>query len=370
MAPRVAVIGTRGIPDVHGGVEYHCEELYPRLVELGFDVTVFAREPYVMESCEFKGVHVVPLPSVRRKSLEAITHSARAAYVAARQKFDILHFHSVGPAATIPIARAFGARNIVFTMHGPDYEQRKWGANARRFLRYGESVGARQADVAISVSDHIRKRLEEQYGRTVLHIPNGPRAIETTCPDGTLSSIGLKGKDYVLYVGRLVPDKRVEDLLEAMADVQPALPVVVAGHSSHAWEYGAHLREAGGTRAIFTGWTGWHQTQELFTNAVAFVLPSAVEGLPLSLLEGMAHGVPCVASDIAANLEVLGQPAAGLTYPVGDVAALSATLQNLMDSPDLAARLRAAGPMRVAEAYDWDKIALQVADAYSGLLDR
>ncbi len=301
MAPRVAIIGTRGIPDVHGGVEYHCEELYPRLVELGFDVTIFAREPYVTSACEYRGVHVVPLPSVRRKSLEAITHSARAAYEAARGKFDICHFHSVGPAATIPIARMVGAKHIVFTMHGPDYEQRKWGASAQRFLRFGESVGTRQADVAISVSEHIQKRLQVQYGKTVLHIPNAPRAIRSTPPGDLLASLGLKGRDYVLYVGRLVPDKRVEDLLEAMADVHPSLPVVVAGHSSHAWEYGAHLRDVGGDRTIFTGWVDWLDTQELFSNAAAFVLPSAVEGLPLSLLEGMAHGVPCIASDIAAR---------------------------------------------------------------------
>jgi glycosyltransferase involved in cell wall biosynthesis len=368
MTPRIAVIGTRGIPNVHGGVEYHCEELYPRLVELGFDVTIFAREPYVTSPCEFRGVRVVPLPAVSRKSLEAITHSARAAYEAARGKFDICHFHSVGPAATIPIARLFGARGIVFTMHGPDYEQRKWGANAKRFLRFGEAVGARQADAVISVSEHIQKRLEEHYGREVLYIPNAPREIRPTRPGSLLSSLGLKGRDYVLYVGRLVPDKRVEDLIAAMADVHPSLPVVIAGHSSHAWEYGALLRESAGSKAIFTGWVDWLRTQELFSNAAAFVLPSAVEGLPLSLLEGMAHGVPCIASDIAANTEVLGEPSAGLVYPVGDVPALRATLQRVFDDPALAASLRLAGPKRIAAQYDWDRIARQVADVYHGVL--
>jgi len=368
MAPHVAVIGTRGIPDVHGGVEYHCEELYPRLVDLGFDITVFAREPYVTGECEYRGVHVVPLPAVKRKTLEAITHSARAAYLAARGKFDICHFHSVGPAATINLARAFGAKGIVFTMHGPDYEQSKWSANAQRFLRYGESVGARRADAVISVSQHLQKRLEEKYGRTVYHIPNAPRAIRTTPPRELLHSLGLAGQDYVLYVGRLVPDKRVEDLLEAMADVAPSMPVVIAGHSSHAWEYGASLRESGGTQAIFTGWVDWAQTQELFSNAAAFVLPSAIEGLPLSLLEGMAHGVPCVASDIAANTEVLGDPPAGLVYPVRDVPALGASLRKVLDDRELAHRLRADGKRRVAEAYSWDRIAEQVAGVYNTLL--
>lgn len=369
MAPRIAVIGTRGVPDVHGGVEYHCEELYPRLVELGFDITVFAREPYVTKPSEFKGVHVVPLPAVRRKSLEAISHSARAAYEAARGKFDICHFHSVGPAATILIARLFGARNIVFTMHGPDYEQRKWGANAKRFLRFGEAVGAKQADAVISVSEHIQTRLSDHYGRPVLYIPNAAREIRATPPGALLASLGLHGKDYVLYVGRLVPDKRVEDLLAAMANVHPSLPVVIAGHSSHAWEYGARLRELGKDRAIFAGWVDWLGTQELFHNAAAFVLPSAVEGLPLSLLEGLAHGVPCIASDIAANTEVLGEPPAGLVYPVGDVEALSTALQSVLDDAVLSARLCAAGPKRIAAAYEWDRIAHQVADVYRALLE-
>lgn len=370
MAPRVAVIGTRGIPDVHGGVEYHCEELYPRLAELGFDITIFAREPYITSATEYRGVHVVPLPAVRRKSLEAISHSARAAYKAGHDKFDICHFHSVGPAATIPIARLFGARNIVFTMHGPDYEQRKWGKNARRFLKFGEAVGAKRADAVVSVSGHLQRRLEEEYGRPVRYIPNAPRAIKATPPNGTLSSFGLHGRDYVLYVGRLVPDKRVEDLIEAMADVQPAVPVVVAGHSSHAWEYGAQLRESGANRAIFTGWLEWRQTQELFTNALALVLPSAVEGLPLSLLEGMAHGVPCIASDIAGNLEVLGSPPAGLVYPVGDANALRTALRTVLNDQEVATKLKAAGPRRISEAYDWDSIARQMAEVYNELLAR
>lgn len=367
-APRVAVIGTRGIPDVHGGVEYHCEELYPRLVELGFDVTIFAREPYVTSACDYRGVHVIPTPCMPRKSLEAISHSAHAAHLAASGRFDIVHFHSIGPAATIPLAKLLGARNIVFTMHGPDYEQRKWGANAKRFLRFGEAVGARYADAVISVSQHIQKRLEAKYHREVLHIPNASRAIRKTPPGDLLKSLGLYGGDYVLYVGRLVPDKRVEDILEAMLEVYPSLPVVVAGHSSHAWEYGAYLRELGGMRAIFPGWVDWIGTQELFSNAAAFVLPSAVEGLPLSLLEGLAHGTPCIASDIAANIEVLGEPAAGLVYPVGNVAALRETLQRVLTDPLLAADLRLAGPRRIAEAYDWDRIARQVADVYTGLL--
>lgn len=368
MAPRVAVIGSRGIPDVHGGVEYHCEELYPRLVALGFDITVFAREPYITGECDYRGVHVVPLPAVKRKSLEAITHSARAAYEAAHGDFDICHFHSVGPAATILIARMFGARNIVFTMHGPDYEQRKWGRSARRFLRFGESVGARRADAVISVSEHLQHRLEDKYGRTVHHIPNAPRAIQPTPPGELLAGLGLSGGDYVLYVGRLVPDKRVEDLLEAMAIARPDMPVVIAGHSSHAWEYGAQLRELGADQARFTGWMDWAQTQELFSNAAVFVLPSAVEGLPLSLLEGMAHGVPCIATDIAANLEVLGDPPAGLVYPTGDVPALADALSSVLDEPERARTMAADGKRRVDETYNWDRIAQSIADVYNGLL--
>ncbi|MGB4592313.1 MAG: glycosyltransferase family 4 protein [Coriobacteriia bacterium] len=368
MTPRVAVIGSRGIPDVHGGVEYHCEELYPRLAALGFDITVFAREPYVTGEYDYRGVHVVTLPAVKRKSFETITHSARAAYEAARGDFDICHFHSVGPAATILIARMFGARNIVFTMHGPDYEQRKWGKNAQRFLRFGESVGARRADAVISVSEHLQHRLEDKYGRTVHPIPNAPRETQPTPPGDLLAGLGLAGGDYALYVGRLVPDKRVEDLIEAMAIARPSMPVVIAGHSSHAWEYGAQLRGLGADQVLFTGWVDWAQTQELFSNAAVFVLPSAVEGLPLSLLEGMAHGVPCIASDIPANLEVLGDPPAGLSYPVGDVTALAAALDRVLDDPELAAHIAEDGKRRVDGTYNWDRIAQSIADVYNGLL--
>lgn len=370
MTIRVAVIGTRGIPGIHGGVEYHCEELYPRLVARGYEVTIFGREPYVTRAGTHQGVTVQPLPAVRKKSLEAITHSLRAAWVAGREGYDIVHFHSVGPAATIPVARMLGAPNIVFTMHGPDYQQRKWGAAAKRFLRFGEAVGARRADSVISVSRHLQQHLEDTYGRIVHYIPNAPRAVRRRAAGGLLDSLGLKGRDYVLYVGRLVPDKRVEDLIAAMAEVRPSMKVVIAGHSSHAWEYAAALKEASTDQVIFPGWVDTEGIQELYSNAFAFVLPSAVEGLPLSLLEAMGYGVPSIASDIPANREALGDPPAGLIYPAGDVVGLGEELRRLFSDSELARDLSSAGAVRVHQDFDWDRIADQVANVYAGLLGR
>jgi glycosyltransferase involved in cell wall biosynthesis len=373
VAIRIAVIGTRGIPGVAGGVESHCEELYPRLAKLGFEITIFGREPYIEGQYEYAGVHVVSVPTWRRKSLEAISTSWEGTRLATKGKFDILHYHSVGPAAVMPLARLMGAKHIVFTEHAQDYLQRKWGRVAKTFLRFGEWAGLRSADAVVSVSRHLQVALQERFHREVVYIPNGPcHTAPPACTpeEGYLDKMGLVPGEFVLYVGRLVPDKRVEDVIQAMTIAAPDTKLVIAGHTSHAWQYGAMLREMGGEHVVFCGWVGTEPLRELYANAAAFVLPSAVEGLPLSLIEAMGQGLPCVAADIPANAEVLGDPPVGLLHPVADVPAIAECLRRALTDDVLRARLAVAGPARVKATYDWDRIAEQVAEVYYRVLGR
>lgn len=365
---RIAVVGTRGIPDVHGGVERHCEELYPRIAAAGHDVCVYAREGYVERSSEYRGVRVEVLPAPRGRGVEALAHTASAMRRAARDGCDVLHVHSIGPSALIPYARMLGHSRIVATLHAPDYRQRKWGAFARAYLRAGERAGVRSSSAAICVSEWYAADLRSRYGRDVTVIPNGPGLAGFT-PDPAsplLARLGVRVGEYALFVGRLVPDKRVEDLLAAARDLG-GLPVVVAGDSSDSAEYAARLRGMAGPEVLFPGYVYGQDLADLYGGAGVFVLPSSVEGLPISALEAMRFGTPVVMSDIPANREVSDGGACALLYPAGDVEALRDALAAVRE-PGSRARIVEAARARVDAVYDWDRIAARTIDVYRSVL--
>lgn len=360
---KIAVIGTRGIPGLLGGVERHCEELYPRLVARGAEVVVFARDKYVSRDQFWDGVQVACLPTSSRASAEAITHTCRALFAARSRRPDIVHIHSIGPASLTGLARLLGMRTVV-TVHAPDYLQSKWGVLASAFLRLGETVGVRNATEVISVSRHYAERLEERYGRRVNVIPNGPSGVAPTTPGPFLASLGLAAGRYALCVGRLTPDKRIEDLIAACT-VKPTIPLAVVGGPLVGSAYADDLRSsAGGGQVVYTGALFGEELAELYTSAGVYVLPSAAEGLSMSLLEAMAYGVPCVASDIPANRELLGD-GVGALVPVGHVDDLrAAVLGALSMTPDERSGIGDQLRSKIDQSYDWESIADQTIEVY------
>lgn len=363
---RVAVVGTRGIPGLPGGVERHCEELYPRLAALGVDVTVYARSDYIPETMEWHGVHVVPLGHVRGKGIEALSHTLGAVLRSASTHPEILHIHSVGPAAFAPLGKVLGMRSVV-TVHARDHLQAKWGRLGKAYLRAGERIGVRRADAVIAVSRGLTTELASLYRREVVYIPNGPAHISRVMPGPVLKELGVAHGGYVLFVGRLIPDKRVEDLARACA-ASPELRLVVVGDSSDTDEYARGLKSEFPS-VIFAGTRVGEELAELYSNAGAYALPSAVEGLPLSLIEAMGYGLPGVASDISANVEVLGEFAAEAIYPLGDAVALRRRLDTLLAlDPSQRASLSERMQRRVRQEYDWDAIAGRTLEVYRSVL--
>lgn len=355
------------MPGVHGGVERHCEELYPRLASLGVDVTVYARRGYVDSDQEFAGVRVKVIGAPRVRGAEALTHTARAIVRACRDGADILHVHSVGPASLIPLARALGERRIVSTLHAPDYLQVKWGAVARRILRFGERTAVMRSDEVIAVSRWYGDALSGDYNRTPVVIPNGPGLMGTVprTPSPILTKLGVAPGEYFLFVGRFVRDKRVEDLIAAHARICDGSKVIIAGDSGDSDAYAAWVRSMAGDRVIFPGYVYGPDLADLYANARAFVLPSAVEGLPISALEAMRFATPAVLSDIPANREVADDGLAAILFPCGDVDALALALERTAGDTE-ALVSRASG--RVARTYDWDVIAQNTLEVYEAVM--
>ncbi|PAX06332.1 glycosyltransferase family 4 protein [Sphingomonas lenta] len=359
---RIGVAGLRGIPGVMGGIEAHAEELYPRLKALrpDGDIAVAMRAPYVdRDAREWRGVSLLPLWAVRNKYLETIAHTLWAvAYLRFARRCSAVHLHAIGPGLAVPLARALGLR-VLLTHHGRDYDRAKWSRPAKALLRFAEWVAVRHAHEVIVVSEDVttalRRRFPGSAGR-IHFVPNGASltfARASRDPDpAVLAGLGLEPGGYVLGVGRLVPEKGFDDLIDAHRASGDGRKLVIAGRADHADAYAGRLLERAGPQVVFAGFQPHEALRSLYAGASLFVLPSHHEGLPIAALEALAMDTPTLLSDIAANREI-GLPASH-HFPVGSVDALAAKLR-------LPPETFAVDGAAVRERYDWDKIAAETA---------
>jgi glycosyltransferase involved in cell wall biosynthesis len=357
---RIAFIGTRGVPATFGGIEHHVEQVGSRLAERGHDVTVYCRANYVPAGRNvYRGMRLVRLPTVSSKRLDAIVHSALSTLRALGQSYDVVHFHALGPGVMTPVTRYASRARVVQTVHGLDDERAKWGLGARNLLRGAGWLSARVPDATVVVSRTLADHYMLKYGRPATYIPNGVVQPEgAPVPREIATRFGLHGGDYVLFVGRLVPEKAPDLLLRAFRRVPGDMRLVVAGGSSFTDRYTDSLAAlaADDKRVVLPGYVYGETLAELYANAAAFVLPSLVEGLPLTLLEAASYGTPVVASAIGPHAEIVGSDGPGhRLVPSGDEEALAAALTATLDrGPEVeegASRLRA----RVLEDYSWDR---------------
>lgn len=362
---KIAMIGQKGVPATHGGVERHVEELGARLTQSGHEVTVFTRPNYTdPELREYRGMRLRSLPTIGTKHLDAIVHSLLATLACCGGGYDIVHYHAMGPCLASPIARLRG-RKVVATIHGQDWRRDKWGRLASLVLRLAEYLALRVPHVTISVSDSLARAYKEDTGREVRYVPNGI-TIESGDDTSVLQEFGLHDGEYILSAGRLVPEKGVHYLIEALSHQSSPRQLVIVGESSNTAEYVADLRASAAENVVFTGYQYGAKLAALFRHAALYVLPSDLEGLPIVLLEALAYGVPVLASDIAPNKEVLGSN--GEYFHAGDVADLTRALDGCLDRlSDLQMRATEMRPKAIA-AYDWEQVASQTAVIYAGLL--
>lgn len=361
---KIVVTGTRGIPDIPGGVETHCEELFPRIAAMGHDVTVIRRTPYIAKSKdlkEYKGVKLVDVFAPRKKSIEAIVHTFLAVIKARQLNADIVHIHAVGPSLMVPLARLLGMK-VVSTNHGPDYERQKWGRLAKSVIKLGESLGTRFSNRVIVISTTIADILRRNYGRTdTTLIFNGVNIPKKSQSRDWLERWGIADRPYILAIGRFVKEKGFHDLIDAYlaSGLHGKYALVIAGDTDHEDDYSLSLkqkaREAG---VVLTGYIKGESLNQLMTNASLFVIPSYHEGLPIALLEAMSYNLDVIASDIPANR--LKQLADDDFFATGNTAGLAAALRRKLAKP-------AAPRLYDLSAFNWDNIARQTLAVYESL---
>lgn len=300
---KIAMIGQKGIPSRAGGVEIHVEELAAGLAEAGAQVDVYCRRYYCKNRVkEHRGIRLFYIPTISTKHLDAIIYTFLATVAALGRGYDVFHYHACGPSSLCWIPKLFG-KKVVCTTHGLDWKRAKWGAIGQDYLKFGEKVIGRHADEIIVLNEPMKEYFQETYHRDTNVIPNGVEAPELLEADIIKEKWGLEKNSYILFLGRLVPEKGIHYLIEAYQKLHTDKKLVIAGGSSHSDDYVERLAamSIGNDNIIMTGFVSGKTLEELYSNAFIYVLPSDVEGLPISLLEAMSYKRCCLVSDIKEN---------------------------------------------------------------------
>ena len=367
----IVLLGHKRIPSREGGVEIVVEELATRMVKAGHSVTCCNRSGHHVSGKEYdgaarkdyQGIRLKSVPTVNCKGLAAMTSSFFASVCAAFGRYDVVHFHAEGPCAMLWLPKLFGKR-CVATIHGLDWQRAKWGGFASKYIKFGEKVAAKYADEIIVLSRGVQQYFLDTYDRPTAFIPNGVSRPIPQEPQLILEQFGLGKDDYILFLGRLVPEKGLTYLIEAFQNVRTEKKLVIAGGSSDTDAFASQLREQARNdgRIVFTGFVQGQLLEELYSNAYLYTLPSDLEGMPLSLLEAMSYGNCCLVSDIAECAEVVEDKA--LLFRKSDVADLTRKLQFACDHPEMVAAYKAEATDFICGKYNWDDVVEQTLKLY------
>lgn len=368
---KIVMFGHKRVPSREGGVEIVVEQLSSRMVQLGHDVTCCNRAGHHVSGAAFdgeacnshRGIRLKTVPTLDKKGLAAVSSSLFAAIYAAFSDAEVVHIHAEGPALMSWLPRLFGKR-VVVTIHGLDWQRSKWkGGFAAKYIRLGEKAAVRFAHRIIVLSRNVQQYFLDTYGRETVYIPNG---VELPEPAGTeeIAALGLQKEGYILFLGRLVPEKCPDLLIRAYRKADTGKKLVIAGGVSDSDDYAQQLRALaeGNPDILLPGFVQGRLLAELYSNAYLYVLPSDMEGMPLSLLEAMSYGNCCLVSDIPECAGVVGD--CGLTFRTGDEEDLIRKLTQLCDDPAAAAAYRIAARNRVSCAYSWDDVTEKTLELY------
>lgn len=377
MKMKIAMIGQKRIPSREGGVEVVVTELSTRLSAMGYQVEAYNRSGYHVSGKEFddgrgklyKGVRIITVPTFRNGKLNAIVYTVLGTFRALFGRYDVIHYHAEGPCIMLWLPKLFGIR-VVATIHGLDWQRAKWGNFASYILKAGEKAAARYADEVIVLSRNVQDYFKDVYHRETHYIPNGVNRPEKKEVREIEKKYGLKKDGYILFVARLVPEKGLHYLIEAFRGINTDKKLVIAGGSSHSFEYMEKVQKmaAKDKRILMTDFVQGRVLEELYSNAYVFVLPSDVEGMAISLLEAMSYGNCCLVSDIKENIEVVGDKAE--TFAKGNVEDLKRKLTGLLKSPDIVDKYKKESSGFICAKYSWSDVLEQTLALYRNKRER
>ncbi len=361
---RIAFIGGRGVISKYSGIEAYYEEVGKRLAAMGHEVTVYCRNYFTPELPEHNGMRLVRLPTVRTKHLETLLHTILSTLHAVSQRYDLVHYHALGPALFSSFPRLLGTKTAV-TVQGLDWQRGKWGRIASAVLRLGEKASVQLPNATMVVSQTLRDRYRDVHGVESFYVPNGGLLREKSQPR-KIMEWGLEPGQYVLFLGRFSPEKGCHLLVQAFEQMETDVKLVMAGASSYCDDYSRELRTHASKRIRMLDWVSGETLDELLTNAMIFVLPSDMEGLSLALLDAMGAGLCVLTSDVPENREAI--EGAGFSFKSGDASDLAERLRFLIANPAVREAAGKNARNRIVDQYQWQHIAEEIEKVYLQVL--
>jgi glycosyltransferase involved in cell wall biosynthesis len=358
---RIAMIGQKGIPARYGGIEKHVEEISRVLARRGHTVFVYCRPYYTAMRGDYSGVHLMSVPSIKTRHLDAASHTILCTAHVLSMKADVVHYHALGPSALSWAPRLAGARTVA-TVHGLDWRGGKWGRAATWLLQKCEYSACHFPNETVVVSKVLKRYFEDKYKRRVTYIPNGVSPGISMEP-AHVDQLGLMPGQYYLFVGRLGPEKGCDTLVEAFGRAETSRKLALVGRAHLNPAYDQKLKGMANDRVVFTGEIYGDLLTELWNGAYAVVHPSITEGMSLSLLEAMAQGKCVIVSDIPENTDVVGEGAS--RFAAGDAASLAQAISEIDSRPDLVDALGAKALARATEDFSWDRVVDDLENVYS-----
>ncbi len=368
---KIAMIGHKRIPSREGGIEIVVEELASKMVSEGHDVYVYNRAGHHVSGAEndihvgkmYKGIHLITVPTSQKKSLNATIYSVLATLHALFQHYDVIHYHASGPCAMLWLPHLLGIRTVA-TIHGIDSQRAKWGGFATKYLEFGEKCAAKYADELIVLSEGNKQFFKEKYGREATLIPNGIDKPDIVEANEITERFGLKKDEYILFLARIVPEKGLHYLIKAYKQIHTDKKLVIVGGTSHSNDYVAKIKRAAreDDRIMLLGFQQGKILDELYSNAYLYVLPSDVEGMPISLLEAMSYGNCCLVSDINETAGVVADK--GITFEKGNVEDLKNKITQLLDDKEEVYSYKKQAADYILSRFNWDDVVSETIRLY------
>ena len=392
---RLAILGTRGVPPNYGGFETFAAELSTRLAARGHEVFVYCRGtrvaahdviprasagspdaarsgdsaprrgmtlPVASTPATWNGVHRIELPAIGHKYLETVSHAFLSALDALRRDFDAVLVCNAANAFVLPLLRA--ARiPVAINVDGIERRRRKWNLLGRAVYATGEAFSVSFADAVVADAEVIASYYREQYGAAPVVIPYGSEFPPEEDSD-VLARLGVRPREYVLYVSRFEPENNPLEVVEAYAKLRDAVPLVMVGKGLYAHDLNAALARRANERVLFPGAIYGADYRTLQRNALVYIQATEVGGTHPALIEAMASGGAVLAHDTPENREA-GGAAVGY-FRLRPIETLSGMLQEWLSNAEVREPFRSLARARAAERYSWGR----VTDAYEQLLAR
>lgn len=360
----ISMIGHKRIPGREGGIEVVVEELTTRMVEKGNKVRVYNRHKRGFECPDYyKGVKIIDVPTIEKKSTDAVVYSFFSSLKVLFDNSDIIHYHAIGPSFFLFIPHMFRKKTIV-TVHGLNYKTPKWKGFGARFIKLGEKIAVKYADCIIVLSEEQKQYFLSKYGRKTVFIPNGVKEAVEKPAVQIVKKYGLKKNKYILFLSRVVPGKGLEYLLDAYKNIDSSLTLVIAGGTEYIPEYRKMIEEKAerDPRVKLIGFVDGNILEELYSNTRLFVFPSEAEGMPMCLLEALSYNCQCLVSNIPENVEVAKQYAE--YFESKNASDLEEKLRKCIEED----AKKNNSSEYIKQEYSWEKVVEQTLNIYKRIL--